>query len=230
MVAASLENLGTTPHIARWMVEQFDGSIGDRVLEAGSGTGNLHSVVVGQGADRGARRRPLVRAPSRPSVRTSRELLRDRGQPRGSRLCSRSSRERSSIPSSVSTCSSIWIGRTSPCEDSIGSFAPVAKRSSWFRPMALCTRRWTRPSNTVSGMKVRNLRTLLEDAGFEVERLSQFNRLGVVGWSVNRWIGRTSISRSQVFAFRLMMPLARALEQARKLRGLSWIAVARKDK
>jgi SAM-dependent methyltransferase len=73
-----------------------------------------------------------------------------------------------------------------------------------------------------------DLRALLEGAGFEVERLSQFNRLGVVGWSVNRWIGRTSISRSQVFAFRLMMPLARALERAQRLPGLSWIAVARK--
>jgi SAM-dependent methyltransferase len=72
------------------------------------------------------------------------------------------------------------------------------------------------------------LRELLEDAGFEVERLSQFNRLGIVGWSVNRWMGRMTISRSQVFAFRLMMPLARVLERVQKLPGLSWIVVARK--
>jgi hypothetical protein len=41
-------------------------------------------------------------------------------------------------------------------------------------------------------------------------------------------MGRRSISRIQVSAFRLMMPLARALEQAEGMRGLSWIAVARK--
>jgi hypothetical protein len=69
---------------------------------------------------------------------------------------------------------------------------------------------------------------LLEGAGFEIERLSPFNRLGVVGWSVNRWTGRITISRMQVFAFRLLMPIARILERADGLPGLSWIAVARK--
>ena len=44
---ASLESLGTTSHISRWMVDQFDGAIGDRVLEAGSGIGQSHSAVVG---------------------------------------------------------------------------------------------------------------------------------------------------------------------------------------
>jgi len=72
------------------------------------------------------------------------------------------------------------------------------------------------------------LRQLLEHAGFEVERVKPFNRLGVVGWSVNRWTGRTSISSAQASAFRLMMPLARTLEQVDGLPGLSWIAVGRK--
>lgn len=69
---------------------------------------------------------------------------------------------------------------------------------------------------------------LLDGAGFEIERISPFNRLGVVGWSVNRWIGRDTISRGQVSAFRLMLPLARRLERIEGLPGLSWIAVARK--
>src|SRR5688500_2193665 len=73
-----------------------------------------------------------------------------------------------------------------------------------------------------------DLRALVEDAGFEVERLWQFNRLGTLGWSVNRWVGRTTISRPQVFVFRIMMPLARVLEHARRLPGLSWVIVARK--
>lgn len=72
------------------------------------------------------------------------------------------------------------------------------------------------------------VRELLELAGFDVERLAPFNRLGVVGWSVNRWTGRRSISHMQVSAFRLMMPIARVLERAESLKGLSWVAVARK--
>ena len=73
-----------------------------------------------------------------------------------------------------------------------------------------------------------DLRDVLEGAGFHIERLSPFNRLGVVGWMVNRWTGRTSISPWQVFAFRLLMPMARILERADGLPGLSWVAVARK--
>jgi SAM-dependent methyltransferase len=69
---------------------------------------------------------------------------------------------------------------------------------------------------------------LLEGAGFEVERVAPFNRLGVVGWAVNRWTGRTTISRAQITAFRLMMPVARRLEAFDGLPGLSWIAVARR--
>jgi hypothetical protein len=72
------------------------------------------------------------------------------------------------------------------------------------------------------------VRELLELAGFDVERLAPFNRLGVMGWSVNRWAGRRSISRMQVSAFRLMMPIARVLERAEGLKGLSWIGIARK--
>ena len=69
---------------------------------------------------------------------------------------------------------------------------------------------------------------LLEGAGFTIERIEPFNRLGVVGWSVNRWMGRTTISAAQVSAFRLMMPLARTLERVNGLPGLSWIAIGRK--
>jgi hypothetical protein len=58
--------------------------------------------------------------------------------------------------------------------------------------------------------------------------MEPFNRLGVLGWSVNRWAGRTSISPAQVSAFRLMLPLARSLERVDRLPGLSWIAVGRK--
>ena len=73
-----------------------------------------------------------------------------------------------------------------------------------------------------------DVRALLEQGGFTVERLWQFNRLGRLGWWVNRRIGRRSISRSQVLAFRLLMPLAKALERVDGLPGLSWVAVARK--
>ena len=70
------------------------------------------------------------------------------------------------------------------------------------------------------------LRDLVEQAGFEVVSLRQFNRLGVLGWLVNKWFQRTSIGGLQARVFGWLLPLARALEKSR-LPGLSWIVVAK---
>ena len=226
---ASLENLGTTPHIARWMVEQFDGSIGDRVLEAGSGTGNLTPMlldrerIVALDVDRSYVRRLDHRYGHLENFSVIEANLEDpdlfstlEGEELDTVLCVNVLEHLDRPDIAVRGFHRVLRpgGKALILVPAHGSLYSAMDKAIEHR------QRYEGP----------DLRTLLEDAGFEVERLSQFNRLGVVGWSVNRWVGRTSISRSQVFAFRLMMPLARALEQARKLRGLSWIAVARKDK
>jgi SAM-dependent methyltransferase len=71
------------------------------------------------------------------------------------------------------------------------------------------------------------LRATIERSGVELIELRQFNRLGVVGWLVNKVIGRTHISSRQAQTFGWLLPVARALEMLRFLPGLSWIAVAR---
>jgi SAM-dependent methyltransferase len=68
----------------------------------------------------------------------------------------------------------------------------------------------------------------LEEAGFQVESVEQFNRLGVLGWWVNKQWGRTSISPWQARIFSMLMPLARLVERLDALPGLSLLAVARK--
>src|SRR5690606_7082624 len=72
------------------------------------------------------------------------------------------------------------------------------------------------------------LRHELESAGFEVDSVRQFNRLGVLGWWVNKQTQRTSISPWQARMFSFLLPLARLIEQVEALPGLSLIAVARK--
>jgi hypothetical protein len=71
------------------------------------------------------------------------------------------------------------------------------------------------------------LRRLLEDTGYVVEDLYQFNRLGVVGWYTNKVIGRTDISPWQARLFAFLLPLARLIDRLTFLPGLSLIAVAR---
>jgi SAM-dependent methyltransferase len=224
---ASLESLGTTSHISRWMVDQFDGAIGDRVLEAGSGIGNLTPLlldrdrIVALDVDRSYVRRLHHRYGHLENFSVIEGNLEDPD------LFSELEEEELDTV----LCVNVLEHLDRP-EIAVRGFHRILPPGG--KALILVPAHGSLYSAMDKAIEHRQryegpeLRALLEDAGFEVERLSQFNRLGVVGWSVNRWIGRTSISRSQVFAFRLMMPLARALERARKLPGLSWIAVARK--
>jgi SAM-dependent methyltransferase len=71
------------------------------------------------------------------------------------------------------------------------------------------------------------LRSLLEEAGFTVESVYEFNRLGVLGWWVNKLTNRVDIGRWQARAFSLLLPIARLVEHLTFLPGLSVVAVAR---
>jgi SAM-dependent methyltransferase len=72
------------------------------------------------------------------------------------------------------------------------------------------------------------LDSLVEAAGLIVVRSLQFNRLGVLGWAVNKSLGRTTIGKSQARLFSWLLPLARMLERISPLPGLSWIVIASK--
>ena len=72
------------------------------------------------------------------------------------------------------------------------------------------------------------LRQVATDAGFEVERLFDFNRAGVPGWRFNGLLRRTSFSRLQLKLFNSMVWLSRHLDGVLPWQGLSLIAIARK--
>jgi SAM-dependent methyltransferase len=77
--------------------------------------------------------------------------------------------------------------------------------------------------------EVKQLIGLTEAAGFEVIESGQFNRLGVLGWYVNKLTGRTTIGKWQATMFGLLLPIAKLVENFKFLPGLSVIAVARKS-
>ena len=69
---------------------------------------------------------------------------------------------------------------------------------------------------------------LLQSAGLQLVHISEFNRLGVAGWLINKWFGSLTVKRWQAGSFALMMPFARLVERISFLPGLSYIAVAKK--
>ena len=75
----------------------------------------------------------------------------------------------------------------------------------------------------------KDLRADLTAAGFEVEKVFGFNRIGVVGWAINgRLLGRTVMPKFQLKAYDSMVWLWRRVDRLLPWHGLSVIAVARK--
>jgi 2-polyprenyl-3-methyl-5-hydroxy-6-metoxy-1,4-benzoquinol methylase len=79
----------------------------------------------------------------------------------------------------------------------------------------------------------RYVRTELSDkmttAGFQLEQLFPFNRLGTLGWYVSGKLMRAdTLSARQMRSYDSVLPLAKLLERCTWLPGLSLVAVGRK--
>jgi len=72
------------------------------------------------------------------------------------------------------------------------------------------------------------LRAVVEEAGFEVEALLDFNRAAVFGWRLNGLLGRTRFSRFQLKIYDSLVWLVRLVDRFLPWRGLSLIAVCRR--
>jgi len=73
-----------------------------------------------------------------------------------------------------------------------------------------------------------HLRAVVEEAGFEVEALLDFNRAAVLGWRLNGLLRRTRFSRVQLKLYDSFVWLARRVDRFLPWRGLSLISICRK--
>jgi hypothetical protein len=74
------------------------------------------------------------------------------------------------------------------------------------------------------------VRSELEQAGYEVQGLWDFNRLAVLGWWLNgKVLRRRHFDRWQLKAFDLATPMLRLIDRWIPWRGLGIVAVARKS-
>jgi SAM-dependent methyltransferase len=73
------------------------------------------------------------------------------------------------------------------------------------------------------------LRRSLEQAGFRVTQLFDFNRMSVPAWRFNgQVLGRKRFSRVQLKALEVMMPIIRRVDAVWPWRGLSLVAIGQK--
>jgi hypothetical protein len=67
---------------------------------------------------------------------------------------------------------------------------------------------------------------MIQEAGFRLEHLSDFNRMSVPGWFLNgKLLRRKRFSRVQLKTLDTILPLARKIEGLWPWKGLSLIAV-----
>jgi glycosyltransferase involved in cell wall biosynthesis len=221
----TLESLSSAPSISKWYLDQFRPYLGDRVLEAGCGAGNLTSQLIDRqhltaiDLDESHVERVRSRFGHLENLTITTSDLDDPDTFSGL------GGDYDSV-----LCVNVLEHLKHP-EVAVKGFAQVL-RSGGHALVLVPAHDWLfSAADEALGHTQRYTRTglltLLENAGLDVVDIRQFNRLGVLGWMVNKMLQRTNIGRMQARMFGLLMPLARLVEQVTALPGLSWIAVAK---
>ena len=211
----------------RWMFSRFEPYIGDRVLEAGCGIGNFTEQLLD--------RERLVcvdidqfyveviarRFGHLENVRTDAFDLSDQATLRGL------SEERIDTIISVNVLEhveddeAVLAGFNDVLEKG-GNAIVLVPAHPWLFSAADEAlghhRRYTR----------RQLKRKLTEAGFDVVALGEFNRLGVLGWHINKLGGKSVVSPRQMRLYSLVLPVAKLIDRVGVGPGLSFIAVGRK--
>ena len=222
----TLESLALAPGLSRWLLEQFDDYLGEEILEAGCGSGNLTRLLV----ERGHVTAIDVDPAHVQSVKSDFESH-DGFEVSEGDLCDPSTYDRLEDVFDSVLCVNVLEHLDSP-EQAAEGFSRVLK-SGGHALVLVPAHDWLfSAADEALDHHMRysreDLVSVLQSAGLEIVEVRQFNRLGVLGWSVNKLLGRTEISRLQARVFGWLLPLARLMERFTALPGLSWIAVARK--
>jgi 2-polyprenyl-3-methyl-5-hydroxy-6-metoxy-1,4-benzoquinol methylase len=223
---ATLESLGAAPSVSRWMLSNFVAHLGDRVFEAGCGSGNLTEHLID-------RRKLTVVDIDEAHVRRIHERFGhlenvevEQGDLQNVDLYERSDGYDSIL------CVNVLEHLDKP-ELVVEGFHRMLNPGG-HALILVPAHEWLFSDADVALQHRKRyseveLVEILENAGFDSIAVKQFNRLGVLGWSVNKAMGRTTITKTQARIFGLILPLARVVERIKWLPGLSVVAIARKS-
>lgn len=213
----------------RWLVSRFEHAIGRRVLEIGAGFGNItrhlkgRELLVASDLDPVAlehlkgvfRDDPSVRIASYrfPLDGSAREEVRALG---------------------VDTV--VCLNVLEHIEDDRTTLANLKEALSPGGRLILLVPAFARLYGTLDEhlhhfrrYEKAELEQKIREAGFELEDLRFVNRPGIFGWWLNgRVLRRRVLPRSQLLAFKLLMPLLKREEVEPPTSGLSLLAIARK--
>lgn len=221
----TLESLSGAPSISRWYLDQFRPWLGDEVLEAGCGAGNLTAHLIRSrhltalDLDESHVQQVESRFGHLENIDVVSGDLEDRATFEGL------GRKYDSV-----LCVNVLEHLAKPGE-AVEGFTTVLKPDGNVLILVPAHDWLYSAADEALGHTMRYTRddlvSLIEDAGLEVVEVREFNRMGVLGWLVNKGLQRTAIGKLQARLFGLMMPLVRLVERVEALPGLSLIVVAR---
>jgi glycosyltransferase involved in cell wall biosynthesis len=221
----TLESLGLSPSISRWMLDNFQPFLGDSVFEAGCGSGNLTSQLLD--------RRVLKVVdidPVHVQAISSRVGHLENLETSVCDLQSPDTYEEIANYDSV-LCVNVLEHLDEPSL-ALEGFNRILREGGHALVLVPAHEWLFSDADTAlqhrKRYSVEEVEEMLTSAGLEVVKSDEFNRLGVLGWYTNKVFGRTTITKLQARLFGLLLPVAKLVERITVLPGLSVVAVARK--
>ncbi len=221
-----LERLARAPRFSRWMADTIRPFLGQRVLEIGAGTGNLTAQLVPRrfycATDANA-----TYVAGLAKLRESRPYLQV-GQTDGMQL--------ETFPKERDFDTVVCLNVVEHVDNDELILRNIhAALAPGGRAVILVPRgQWLYGTlDEVLGHRRRYSRDMLSGvgsrAGFEVERIITFNRVGVAAWWLNgKLLRRRTFGLWQTKLLNLLAPLFQRVDRWLPLPSLSWIAILRK--
>jgi SAM-dependent methyltransferase len=214
--------LGKAPRFRRWALEQFDGFLGQRVLEVNAGPGHTTSHLLD--------RTQLVVTDS-DLVHV--ETLRRRFGHLENLDVSYHDFDSAQLGIEGFDTAVLFDGlqRTDDPKTLLANVAAALTARGHILIQVPADRALFGPTDRAAGhvrrFEKEEVADLVRATGLELLVLEPFNRLGVFGWRWQNAMGSGSISPASARTFDWLVPLARRVDSARTTSGLSWLAVAR---
>lgn len=225
-----LGDLSRARRFNRWMVQSLEPYLGRRILEVGSGIGNISRFL--------PKKESLTVSDCDPMyLNLLSDAYRDNDLVDVVRLDIASDADVAALEARGANYDTIvCLNVLEHVEDDAGALARLRRLLSPGGALVLLLpqypalygsydkelghyRRYTRA----------DLAAKLKGAGYRLERMHGFNSLAILGWWVNsRLLRRRAMGRVQIKAFDLCVPLVRMVESVVPLPGLSLIAIARR--
>jgi glycosyltransferase involved in cell wall biosynthesis/phospholipid N-methyltransferase len=221
-----LGRLARAPRFNAWMADTIRPYCGDKVLEIGSGTGNLTRQLVPRGAYVASDVNPLY-------LQTLRALTLDRPYLDVTLTDVTKGDSFPEIPGGFDTV--VCLNVIEHVEDDLGALRNIRRvLAPQGRAIVLVPHG---PDvfgtlDEVLGHKRRyteeSLRALVQEAGCEVEELLRFNRVGFPAWWLNgKLLQRRSFGLGQIMALNALTPLFRLVDRMLPFPPLSLVAIVR---